>query len=63
MENMEGKFYCYSYRMYHFMLAFGEKCIDSSVSKSTGKRYWVFNKSDRLDSIIQKYNEMKHQFS
>lgn len=62
MEN-KGKFYCYSYRLFHFLRAFDEKCIVSKVNMNSHNRYWVFNKSDRLDSIIRFYNESKHKFS
>lgn len=56
-------FYCYSLNLYHFLRAFGEQCNASKESASTGKRYWVFNKSERLDEIIDLYNQVKHAIS
>ena len=53
-------FYCYSYKLYHFLCAFGEKCKSSNTNGNTGYRYWVFDKSNRLDKIIQLYNNIKH---
>lgn len=62
MENSEN-FYCYSLRLFHFLCAFREECKTSKVNSNTGKRYWVFKKSKRLDDIISSYNEMKHKFN
>jgi len=56
-------FYCYSYRLFHFLSAFSEKCTDSRINSKSGRRYWVFSKSERLDRIIAAYNEMKHKFN
>lgn len=54
-------YYCYSLKLYHFLRAFGEKCKSSKVNSLTQKRYWLFNKSKRLDDIIALYNETKHK--
>lgn len=56
-------FYCYSLRLFHFLSAFSEKCYISKINSKSGNRYWVFRKSDRLDRIIQLYNEVKHKIS
>ena len=61
MEDHSLNFYCYSFRLFHYLLAFAEKCYGSSVNSNSGKRYWVFHKSERLDKIIASYNEVKHQ--
>ena len=61
MEN-NINFYCYSLRLFHFLSAFNEKCYISKVNTTSGNRYWVFRKSDRLDEIIKLYNKVKHQF-
>lgn len=62
MEN-KGLFYCYSLRLFHYISAFREECISSNINKLSGKRYWVFKKSERLDKIIESYNKVKHDFS
>ena len=62
MQNTEN-FYCYSLRLFHYLNAFDEKCSASRISKTSGNRYWVFKKSDRLDKIIQSYNATKHNFN
>lgn len=58
----EDNFYCYSLRLFHYISAFDEKCFASKVNSISGKRYWVFKKSDRLDKIIDSYNSVKHKF-
>lgn len=55
-------FYCYSLRLFHFLSAFGEKCYTSRVNSVSHKRYWVFHKSPRLDTLINTYDDMKHKF-
>lgn len=60
MEN--ENFYCYSLRLFHYISAFGEKCFASKINSASKKRYWVFKKSERLDRIIDSYNEVKHKF-
>lgn len=59
MENKEN-FYCYSLRLFHYISTFGEKCYASKINAISGKRYWVFKKSQRLDNIIESYNKIKH---
>lgn len=59
----ENLYYCYSFRLFHFLLAFNEKCLGSNINKQSKKRFWTFNKSSRLDSIIEFYNKTKHKFS
>lgn len=56
-------FYCYSLRLFHYLSAFGERCMTSKINSLSGKRYWVFKKSQRLDEIIKSYNNEKHNFS
>lgn len=61
-RNDADNFYCYSWRMFHFISAFGEKCYASKLNQNTNTRYWVFKKSARLDEIITEYNKIKHKF-
>lgn len=56
-------FYCYSLRLFHFLSAFDQKCLTSKINQMSNKRYWVFNKSEKLDKIIELYNKTKHEFS
>ena len=58
--NDNENFYCYSLRLFHYISAFGLKCYASKKNTLSGKRYWVFKKSERLDRIIDSYNHVKH---
>lgn len=62
--NLHNKYYyCYSLRLFHFLSAFGEKCMASKINAVSGSRYWVFTKSERLDKIIILYNQVKHNIN
>lgn len=64
MENTTARyFYCYSLKLYYFLRAFSEECVTSKINSRSGNRYWVFNKSNRLDKLIQTYNSMKHIYN
>lgn len=63
MEKRNEYFYCYSLRLFHFISAFNERCYVSKINSISMKRYWVFNKSERLDEIIKLYNQVKHTIS
>ena len=55
-------FYCYSLKLFHFLSAFSEKCYISKINKVSNTRYWVFRKSERLDNLIDLYNDVKHRY-
>lgn len=55
-------FYCYSLKLFHFLSAFSEKCYISKINKISNTRYWVFRKSERLDNLIDLYNDVKHKY-
>lgn len=57
---MNKYFYCYSNKLSHFIRAFGIKYLEVGLNKNTNTKYYMFEKSDRLDSIISLYNEVKH---
>lgn len=56
---MGNLFYCYSNRMAHFIRSFDVRYIDVGINKNTNTKYYVFNKSDKLDKIISLYKEVK----
>ena len=58
-----NKFYCYSKRMYHFLSFFGFRYVSIGTNQNTSQRYWVYDKSQRLDFAIETYNSLKHQFN
>ena len=56
-------FYCYSKRMYHFLSFLGFRYSSIGVNKTTNQRYWVYEKSQKLDYAIETYNSLKYQFN
>ena len=58
---MNDKFYCYSNRLSFFIRSFGIKYIDVGINVKTKTRYYLFEKSKKLDDIISLYNEVKHR--
>ena len=61
MEN--NYFYCYSKRMNFFLMALKFKYVSVGVNSNTNKKYWVYNKSEKLDSAIELYNSVKHKYN
>jgi hypothetical protein len=57
---MNNNFFCYSNKMRHFIQSFGIYYISYGMNQNTNTRYWIFEKSERLDKIIQLYNSVKH---
>jgi hypothetical protein len=53
-------FHCYSTNLYHFLLSFKEKSESPKINDNTGTKYYRFEKSERLDKIIELYNKVKH---
>lgn len=58
---MNDKFYCYSNRLSYFIRSFGVKYIEIGINPKTKTRYYLFDKSERLDKIISLYNDVKHK--
>ena len=56
----ENNFYCYSKRLFYFIKAFNIDYLYIGVNKNSNTRYYVFEKSDRLDGIIDLYNKLKY---
>lgn len=57
---MNNKFYCYSTKMSYFIRSFGIRYIEIGINVKSGTRYYVFQKSERLDKIISLYNSVKY---
>lgn len=57
---MNNKFYCYSDRLFYFIKSFSIKYISVGLNNNTHKRYYIFEKSEKLDKIIELYNKVKH---
>lgn len=57
---MNDKFYCYSSKLSYFIRSFGIKYIEVGFNTKTKTRYYLFDKSKKLDKVISLYNEVKH---
>lgn len=57
---MSQFFYCYSMRMSHFIRAFNIKYIDVGFNAKSKTKYYIFEKSEKLDKVIELYNRVKH---
>lgn len=57
---MNNYYYCYSKRLSHFIRAFEIPYITVRVHATTHIKYYVFQKSEKLDRVIALYNEVKH---
>ena len=58
-----NNFYCYSKRMYHFLSFLGIRYDSVGINSNTNQRYWVYEKSQKLDFAIETYNSLKYQFN
>lgn len=56
-------FYCYSDRLHYFLMGLKFKYLSVGVNKNTNKKYWVFEKSEMLDTAILLYNSVKHKYN
>ena len=61
MDN--NKFYCYSKRLFHFIKSFDIDYLFYGVNATSHNKYYVFEKSDKLDKVISLYNDVKHSIS
>ena len=46
--------------MAYFIRAFDIKYIDIGINKNSNTKYYIFNKSEKLDKVIDLYNKVKH---
>lgn len=56
---MDNKFYCYSKRLAYFIRSFNIKYLTVGFNHNSHVKYYVFEKSDRLDRIIELYKQVK----
>ncbi len=57
---MSQYFYSYSIRLSHFIRAVDIKYINIGFNAKSGQKYYVFEKSEKLDRVIELYNKVKH---
>lgn len=59
---MNRYFYCYSSRLSYFIRSFGIKYLETGINKNTNTKYYKFEKSNRLDAVIELYRKVKHLY-
>lgn len=57
---MNQYFYCYSIRLSHFIRAFDIKYVSVGFNAKSETKYYIFEKSEKLDKVIELYNRVKH---
>lgn len=63
MKPNEKYFYCYSTRMHNFLQIFGIPYIEKGINNKSGKEFFKYQKSDRLDYLIEKWNSIKKEIN
>ena len=61
--NENINFYCYSNRLNYFLMSLKFRYISVGINKNTNKKYWVFEKSAKLDDAISLYKSLKHKYN
>ena len=56
---MSKYYYCYSYNQKKFLIDNGEYSIVKGIHPETQKRYWVFERNEKLDELLTKWQENK----
>lgn len=56
---MNKYFYCYSYPLKEFFMKHGLQYIVVANNQSTGKQYWMFEGSEKLNNLLQEWRTNK----
>ena len=48
-------YYCYSYPQKEFLKKYGLRYIAAALNASTNKRYWLFEGTEKLNSLLQEW--------
>lgn len=56
---MNKYFYCYSYPLKEFFKKNGLNYITAAQNKGTSKTYWLFEGSEKLNSLLQEWRSSK----
>ena len=52
-------YYCYSYPQKKYLMDNGEYIIVKGINPNSQKRYWVFEKNDKLDKLLTEWQTRK----
>lgn len=56
---MSQYFYCYSWPLKEFLISNGQISIVSGKHPSTNKKYWVFEGTERLNTLLTEWRNRK----
>ena len=60
---MSKFYYCYSYNQKDYLISNGEFSVVKGIHPDTGKRYWVFERNDNLDRLLNQWQLNKKNLS
>lgn len=52
-------YYCYSYPLKAYIMNCGEKYIVKGVHPESHKKYWVFERNETLNDLLEKWKNNK----
>lgn len=52
---MNSLYYCYSYPQKDYLITNGLYCVVKGIHPKTNKKYWVFERNDKLDNLLNKW--------
>ena len=52
---MNRYFYCYSYPLKEFFVSNGLIFVTAAINQSTGKRYWLFEGTEKLNDLLEQW--------
>lgn len=52
---MNKYFYCYSYPLKEFFKKNGLRYIAAAQNRTTNKKYWLFEESEKLNMLLQEW--------
>ena len=58
---MRDYFHCYSKRLACFIMAFGIRYDKKIINYKNGMPYYLVNKTERMDKIIDLYRKVMHK--
>lgn len=52
-------FFCYSFKLYHFLKAHGVRYVSKGKNANNGLSYWVFERNEQLGDLLGKWEAFK----
>lgn len=62
MVKNNNLFYCYSNRLYQYLIIFGFEVQKSGKNFESGNQYWAFERTEDLNFALKKWKELKVRF-